>query len=163
MAEIKEKIPAGDLSSPMDVVGEFLSHLFSRSISSLILPKRCKPELSHRGRSSSASMMSPPPQEITHVLHSAPGYDHSQLVRLILGIYGGPPEPFQVLHCRSSTTEQELKLFVKRVSQHTDQQYLILEVNHLSYQLQEVCCMGLCFLKTISTALCLLGSTTTVP
>ena len=114
--------------SPMDVVGLFLNQVFtSKEISPL--PTR----LLH-SRSSS------PSSHLTNILHSAPGFTQSQLIRLILQIYGGPPEVFEVLHCKPATTEQELKIFMRRVTQTLKQprQYLVLEVNQLPYNLQEV-------------------------
>ena len=76
------------------------------------------------------------------ILHSVPGYSLSQLLRFILGLYGGPPGAFEVLHCKSGIAEQDLRLFMKRVIQHP-RQYLILEINRLPYQLQEVNNSGL--------------------
>ena len=68
---------------------------------------------------------------ITHL------YTQDRLIRMIVGLYSGVPESFEVFHCRQSTTEEELNLFLKRASKHP-LQYLILEVNKLSYKLQEV-------------------------
>ncbi len=110
----------------MDAVGLFLQHLFDNG--EVELPK-C--------RSSSSSGM-PELDELPHVLHKAPGYNQNQLIRLIVEIYGGPPEAFEVLHCRPTTSEQELKLFIKRISKHPSRKYVILEVNSMPYQLQEV-------------------------
>ncbi len=67
------------------------------------------------------------------------GFTQSQLLRLIISIYGGVPEAFEVYHCRSTSTEEELRLFMnpKRATKRPFQ-YLILEVNKLPYRLQEV-------------------------
>lgn len=116
----------------MHIVGAFLSALygnFELSTHSLTL-KRCR-------TSSMASKALA--NQSTHILHSCQGFSQSQLIRLIISVYGGVPEPFEVLHCRSSTTEEELRLFLspKRATKRPFQ-YLLLEVNKLSYQLQEV-------------------------
>ncbi len=124
----------------MDAVGLFLQHLFDDGkveLPKCLLPQRCDPKLSHQIRSSSTSGM-PEVEESPHFLHEAPGYNQNQLIMLIVEIYGGPPEAFEVLHCRPTTSEQDLKLFIKRISKHPHQKYLILEVNSLPYELQEV-------------------------
>ena len=114
---------------PMAVVGSFLHHLFSPDDAKHWLLPTCYsnryPELAHSGTRSS------------HVLHCATGYIQSKLIRLVLEIYHGPPEAFEILHCKPETSEQELKVFIKRIS-HYPRQYLILEINKLPYQLQEV-------------------------
>ena len=64
-------------------------------------------------------------------------------MRLIISIYGGVPEAFEVFHCRPTTTEEELRLFLNpRRATKKPFQYMILEVNRLPYPLQEVggCC-----------------------
>ena len=130
--------PLGDNASPMKVVGSFLSNMFHifNGESSHSLPKRYRDDLSQFS-SSQTTPLSPYEEELVNVLHIALGFTHSELVGLVLRIYGGPPEPFEILHCKSSTTEEDVKLFMKRVNRHP-RQYLVLEVNHLSFQLQEV-------------------------
>ena len=71
------------------------------------------------------------------ILHFAPNYKQSQLVRLVVYIYGGVPESFEVFHCKSSSTQDELSLFLDRVERRP-LNYLLLEVNKLSVILQEV-------------------------
>lgn len=121
-----------DEDTPMHVVGAFLSALygnFELSTHSLTL-KRCRtPSMASKALSNQS----------THILHSCQGFSQSQLIRLIISVYGGVPEPFEVLHCQPTTTEEELRLFLspKRATKRPFQ-YLILEVNKLSYQLQEV-------------------------
>ena len=117
-------------STPMHIVGAFLAALFSNfELSSYSLKKR---------RTSSAVTQSMTAQ-CTKVLYSCPGFTQSQLLRLIIQTYGGAPEVFEVFHCRPTTTEEELQLFLnyKRATKRPFQ-YLILEVNKLSYPLQEV-------------------------
>ena len=97
------------------------------------LPKRCGEGLS-RPRSVSRLSFSPEPSQL---LHYCPGYSQAQLIRLIVSIYDGVPEAFEVFHCRPSSTEEELGLFLKRAAKHP-LQYLVLEVNRLPFKLQEV-------------------------
>ena len=118
----------------MDVVGSFLNNLFSESgildCSLPMQPSKVSTPLEQTLFSSS---------QISSTFHSAPGYSQEKIIRLVLKIYGGSPEAFQVLRCTAMTTEQDLRLFMKRVIQHPMCQYLILEVNILPFQLQEVC------------------------
>ena len=103
----------------MHVVGTFLGMVFNNHS----LPKRC-----------GESVSSDPPQ----LLHYCPKYSQLQLICLIVSIYNGVPEAFEVFHCHPSSTEEEIRLFLKRVAKHP-LQYLILEVNLLPFRLQEVC------------------------
>ena len=115
----------------MDVAGSFLEELFKQQcINSCLLPTCYE-------RDSDSNFTHCVNSKAVNILHCAPNYSQSQLIRLVLGIYGGPPSAFEFLHCKPSTTEQELKLFMERVVQHP-RQYLVLEVNHLPHQLQEV-------------------------
>ena len=57
---------------------------------------------------------------------------------LILNIFSGIPEAYQVLHCKANTTEEELTRFLKRVEKHSGH-YLMLDINMLPFKLQEVC------------------------
>lgn len=115
--------------APMHVVGRFLGTVFNNHS----LPKRCGEGLS-RPRSVSRLSFSPEPSQL---LHYCPGYSQAQLIRLIVSIYDGVPEAFEVFHCRPSSTEEELGLFLKRAAKHP-LQYLVLEVNRLPFKLQEV-------------------------
>ena len=76
-------------------------------------------------------------------LHYAPGYNQSQLIRLISQIYNGVPECFEVLQCRPTTTAEELTVFMERVKYHP-LPYLVLLVNNLPYKLQEVYSRSVC-------------------
>jgi len=128
-----------DKASPMELVGSFLSNMFqifSREAPHS-LPKRYRNDLSQFSSSHKAPLSPQHEEELLNVLHIALDFTHSELVGLILRIYGGPPEPFEALHCKSSTTEEDVKLFMKRVHRHP-RQYLVLEVNRLPFQLQEV-------------------------
>ena len=138
--------PVGNDLAPMNVVGSFLSSLlqvFNREASHS-LPMRYTDDFSQL--SSSQTMPFSPPPEEKFVLHSALNFTQGELIELVLRIYGGPPEPFELLHCNAFTAEEEVKLFMKRVYQHP-RQYLVLEFNHLPFQLQEVyiVCVHLCY------------------
>lgn len=71
------------------------------------------------------------------ILHSCHGFTTSQLMSLIINIYEGVPEAFLLFHCHRTTTEDELKLFLKRSSRHAFK-FMIVSVERLPYQLQEV-------------------------
>ena len=116
--------------TPMHQVGRFLAALFKDSkLSTSSLKQR-------RNISPFSRQMS---QQSTHILHACQNFTPSQLIRTVIGIFGGVPEPFEVFHCRPTVTEEELRLFLNP-TRATKQpfQFLILEVNKLPYHLQEV-------------------------
>ena len=115
--------------APMHVVGTFLETVFSKHS----LPKRCGVGLSRSYSLSQLSSPAPP-----QLLHYCPRYSQAQLIQLIVSIYDGVPESFEVFRCCPSSTKEELSLFLKRLAKHP-LQYLILEVNLLPFKLQEVC------------------------
>ena len=121
----------------MEAVGSFLTNLFQVLNREIFcpLPKRYDDDLAEFSHSPTLS----PYPELTFVdvLHSALDFTQGELIGLVLRIYGGPPEPFELLHCDNYTTEDDVKLFIKRVCQHP-RRYLVLEVNQLPFQLQEV-------------------------
>ena len=117
---------------PVKIVGAFLNSLFEDHT----LPHRCRlssPVVRPRSLTASLSLV----QDFVQLLHFCPGYAQDGLIRVIIGLYNGVPESFEVFHCRSNTTEGELNLFLKRAAKFP-LQYLILEVNKLPYKLQEV-------------------------
>ena len=117
---------------PVKIVGAFLKYLFVDHS----LPHRCRPSsplLRPHSITSSLSLT----QEFVQLLHFCPGYTQDSLIRVIIGLYDGVPESFEVFHCRPNTTEEELNLFLKRAAKFP-LRYLILEVNKLPYKLQEV-------------------------
>ena len=67
----------------------------------------------------------------------AKNYTQSQLIHLIISVYNGIPEHFEILRCQSTTTEHDLRRFMKRVLL-LPRLYIIVEVNVLSFDLQEV-------------------------
>ena len=122
----------------MHVVGEFLREVFSNHS----LPKHCHSykSLSRPHSISQLSIMPEPSQQ----LHYCPRYLQAQLIRLIISIYNGVPEAFEIFHCHPTSTEEDFSLFLKRVTKHP-LQYLVLEVNRLPFKLQEVCVYSLLF------------------
>lgn len=50
------------------------------------------------------------------MVHFVPNYDNGQLLRLIIQLYNGIPESYEVFHCNEDSTEENLKLFLNRVS-----------------------------------------------
>lgn len=112
----------------MSVVGKFLNVLFKDHT----LPRRCLFE---------DSLTSPQYPHVTsdfaQPLYSCPAHSQLDFLRLILKIFSGIPEAYQVLHCKASTTEEELNKFLKRVENHYSH-YLMLDVNRLPFKLQEV-------------------------
>ena len=115
----------------MHVVGSFLDMVFNN----YSLPKHC---VSDCPQPCSASQLSSP--KPTQLLHYCPRYSQAQLICQILSIYNGVPEAFEVFRCHPLSTEDQLSLFLNRVSKHS-LQCLILEVNQLPFKLQEVCCV----------------------
>jgi len=113
----------------MVIVGEFLQMVFDNHS----LPKRRGESFSRPHPTSHLSLLPEP----TQVLHYCPGYSQAQLICLIISIYNGVPEAFEIFRCHPSSTEEELRVFLKRVAEHP-LQYLILEVNRLPFKLQEV-------------------------
>lgn len=71
-------------------------------------------------------------------LHYTPGFDESQLLTTILGIYKGIPKSFEFFRCSPDTTETELRLFVERVTVWIHRTYMMFGVNKLPLHLQEV-------------------------
>lgn len=113
----------------MEIVGGFLGDLLQNHT-----PPRRSTEIMRRP---STVIQFPGTSDANQFLHHAPKYRQSQLIRLIVSIYGGVPESFEVFHCRSSSTKEELSLFLERIER-KPLRYLILEVNKLPFGLQEV-------------------------
>ena len=135
--------------SPMHVVGMFLETVFSEHS----LPNRCGV-----GLSQSSSFSQPSSPELSQLLHYCPGYSQAQLIHLIVSIYSGVPEAFEVFRCHPSSTKEELSLFLKRLARHP-LKYLILGVNLLPFKLQEVCMLNyIGYHRTHSTCSYLLTS-----
>ena len=81
-------------------------------------------------------------EEFSQPLYSCPTYTQIDLICLILSIFSRIPNTCKILHCKVSTTDEELGLFLKRVEKY-HAEYLMLDVNKLPFKLQEVCMGGL--------------------
>ena len=118
---------ANDLSCPMLVVGQFLNVLLVDHT----LPHRHSTfSVSHRRHPSATTCFAQP-------LYYCPTYSQMDFLRLILSVFSGIPEAYQVLRCLKTTTEEDLSLFLKMVERHHTH-YLVLNVNKLPFKLQEV-------------------------
>jgi len=123
--------------SQMESVGRFLTSLFASTmvdVSTIALPKRI-----HQQSESGA------------FVHIGTEYNQNQLIRLILKIFQGVPPPYSILSCRFSTNEEDIKLFMERTRAFPGH-YLILNVNQLSYRLQEI--TSRCSLKNMGDHSC---------
>lgn len=122
------KTQAEACNAPMEVVGTFIHKLFHEHD---MKRYALQPRQPYKQPARLVSAQSPA------ILHSCHGLSRVQLMSLIINCYNGVPESFQLLRCHSSTTEDELSLFLNRVSIHAFQ-YMIIGVEKLPYQLQEV-------------------------
>ena len=55
-------------------------------------------------------------KQFQEIVHFAPNYDNGQLLRLLIDIYNGVPESYEVFYCSEDSTEVDLKLFLHRAS-----------------------------------------------
>eukprot|EP00117_Sycon_ciliatum_P002930 scpid215/ scgid3933/ E3 ubiquitin-protein ligase RNF213 len=116
---------------PIEVVGDFLKRL-SNAIGGdqgalSLLP----------GKTSAMSADSPLHQEHRCILHVTSPSTPAEMLRLLLSIFMAIPHSFQVLRCQSSTTEEQLSLFLRKAFLYTDGTFVLFEVNKLSSALQE--------------------------
>ena len=68
-------------------------------------------------------------------LYSCQEFYQADLLCVVLEIFPDIPHSFQVLHCQITTTEEELRLFLKRV-QTVRGHYIVVEVNKLAFKLE---------------------------
>ena len=127
--------------SPVHVVGAFLGQLFQDHT----LPLGFSSSSLMRTKSVSSK------HEFSQSLHYCPNFSQGELITTIIGLYNtvpetmgvmlrsssGIPESFDIVRCQSTTTDEELRLFLTRASQYP-RLYVILEVNKLPYKVQEV-------------------------
>ena len=71
-------------------------------------------------------------------LHSVFHSKHSELLGLLLRLKQGIPEHYDILRCNSKTTLNDMNLFLKRAQHKMHRQCFLLEINKLSYDVQEV-------------------------
>ena len=105
--------------SPIDAVGNFLQ----LALPDTEIPNRAGVVMTFSNRS--------------QVLHLCHGYSHDYLIRMLLSIYKGFPESYQVLICRPCLSEEDIHLFLKRILNFPSL-YVVLQVNSLPIRLQEV-------------------------
>ena len=131
--------------SPVHVVGAFLGQLFQDH--ALPLGSSSSPLQTTLMRTKSVSFK----HEFSQSLHYCPNFSQGELITTIIGLYNavpetigvmllpsrGIPESFDIVRCQSTTTDEELRLFLTRASQYP-RVYVILEVNKLPYKVQEV-------------------------
>ena len=122
------KTLAESCNAPMEVVGTFLHKLFVEQEMKRYALQARQP---YRQLARTVSAQS------TAILHSCHGLSRQQMMSLIINCYNGVPECFQLFRCQASTTEDELNLFLNRVTRHPFQ-YMMVGVEKLPYQLQEV-------------------------
>ena len=122
-----------DLESrtPMHVLGQLLNTICSHR---LLTPHLLKQRTNCQSKPTLGPQIS---QRNLYQLHYGPSYNSSQIIRMIIEIYQGVPEGFAVFHCRSTTSAEELTLFIERM-RHYHLPYLVLQVNQLPFKLQEV-------------------------
>lgn len=119
------KIPEdAEYPTSMIVVGQFLDNVLKTHSLSPMSSVKCVSSYSHQ-------------RELSQPLYCCPAYSKTEVVCLIVGLFCGIPESYQVLRCHASTTEEELTLFLKRLRVHKAH-YLVLNVNKLSFKVQEV-------------------------
>lgn len=114
--------PSTETSSSIEIVGIFMKNIFE---SNYFLETE---QLAQRYEL---------PFQLEHDILIAKQYDQQKLIHLIISIYNGIPEHFDILRCCSATTEHDLNSFMRRVLL-IPRLYVILEVNRLSFELQEV-------------------------
>ena len=54
--------------------------------------------------------------QFQEIVHFAPRYDNEQLLRLLIKIYNGVPESYEIFQCDENSIEEDLKLFLSRAS-----------------------------------------------
>lgn len=122
LTDIYVQIQSEDATSPMLIVGQFLNILLQN-----LSPQKFLVSKSSLQQSDVANQP----------LYYCPSSSQADLISLILNVFAGSPQPYQMLHCQATTSEEELGLFLKRVEKHPAH-YLILAVNELPFKLQEV-------------------------
>jgi len=55
-------------------------------------------------------------KQFQEMVHYAPNYNNGQLLRLLIEIYNGVPESYEVFHCNENSTDEDLKLFLHRAT-----------------------------------------------
>lgn len=115
---------AGHTESPVELVGTFLNAVFE----SYLQAQTCFVE---------DVQVSTKFGEFAQPLYLCPNYSKMEFLCLILKVFSGVPRSYQLMRCNENTTEDELRLFLKRLEKY-QAHYLIFDVNKLPFKLQEV-------------------------
>ncbi len=75
------------------------------------------------------------PSASPQVLYNCQNLKMYELTEVIVDIYRGLPQPFEVFRCHQETTEEELQLFIERIIKHP-RQYAIVQASRLPFKLQ---------------------------
>lgn len=115
--------------APMQVVGQFLD---------MLLKDHCHPNL----RSAVDNQLLTYYSQHDGDQYSQPLYCCStsslmEFACFVLKVLSGNPQSYQIMRCNAATTSEELNLFLQRVESH-HMHYIMLEINKLSFELQEV-------------------------
>ena len=121
---LKSTHPPDSQEPPMLMVGQFLNILLKEH--SIFSP----------------DLMSMPRHHVSSTICNQPlyfcsSYSNANCLRFILEIFSKIPEAYQVLRCQTTTSEEELELFLKRALTQPNY-YLLLDINKLPFKLQEV-------------------------
>ena len=113
--------------TPVQRVGTFLKRLVDdKDLFTRLYPARRRQMTSERSK-----------WRKSHVVHLAYGFNLDQLLKLILQIYRGFPESYEILRCTKKTTKGDVELFMKRLQQFPYRQFTFVQVEELSIELQE--------------------------
>ena len=110
--------------NPFELCGKLLEVLVSdRNAANYLYPKR--------------RMMAEIPMPEGHIVHGAHKFSPDQVFRLLLQIYQGLPESFEVMRCTSVTSREDLDLFLQRAVVFQSRTFVMVNVDRLSTNLQE--------------------------
>ena len=115
--------------NPFELCGKFLEVLVSdHNAANYLYPKR---------RMMAEIPMAEIPMPEGHIVHGAHKFSPDQVFRLLLQIYQGLPESFEVMRCTSITSREELDLFLQRAVVFQYRTFVMVNVDRLSTNLQE--------------------------
>ena len=118
------------LNLPVKVVGNFLHSIFANEF---LPPAICLYAVIPLHNNVPTA-----PHVNKFTLHAVHNSTPLQILQLILTVFDGVPNSFQIFQCTSNTTEQQLDIFFDRAFHWNDLWYLLLGVNYLHNELQEV-------------------------
>ena len=107
--------------TPFEIVGKYLKHLCSdRSVAKHFLFSRNDlargTSVSIHCRYISMVLFQFTFYQFQRIVHFTPNYDNGQLLRLLVEIYSGVPESYEVFQGDKNSTREDLKLFLSRAS-----------------------------------------------